>query len=66
MTEAFERELRKFDIERVLPAWDSLITSQQAALVSHDVPTMFPTTSVNNREVCFPFLSTFKLKFSDV
>jgi len=50
MNQAFEVELRKFDSERVLPAWDSLISSQQAALASHRVPTMFPTTSVTDRE----------------
>ena len=54
MKAAFEKELMKFDMERVLPAWDGLITRQQAALESLGVPAMFPTDTVTDREARFP------------
>ncbi|KAJ6627411.1 hypothetical protein B0H10DRAFT_1994408 [Mycena sp. CBHHK59/15] len=50
LSQAFEKELRRFDAERVLPAWDGLVTSQQAALAQRRIPTMFPTTVKNDRE----------------
>ncbi|KAL7282045.1 hypothetical protein ACG7TL_003512 [Trametes sanguinea] len=50
MTDSFRAELAKFDRERVLPAWDGLLTKQQAALESLGVPAMFPTTQTADRE----------------
>ncbi|KAJ7781671.1 hypothetical protein B0H16DRAFT_1448038 [Mycena metata] len=50
LTQAYERELRRFDAERVLPAWDGLVTSQQAALAQLRMPTMFPTAVKADRE----------------
>ena len=51
MTDSFRAELRKFDRERVLPAWDGLVTKQQIALEALGVPTMFPSTEAMDREV---------------
>jgi hypothetical protein len=51
LVQAYERELKRFDAERVLPAWDGLVTSQQAALAQLKVPTMFPTAVKTDREV---------------
>ncbi|KAJ7672869.1 hypothetical protein B0H17DRAFT_1083665 [Mycena rosella] len=50
LSQAYEKELKRFDAERVLPAWDGLVTSQQAALQRICVPTMFPTAVKNDRE----------------
>lgn len=54
MTESFRAELAKFDRERVLPAWDGLVTKQQAALEVLGVPAMFPTTLNTDRQVRAP------------
>ena len=51
MSDAFRQELRKFDAQRVLPAWDGLVAKQQARLEALGVPAMFPTTSKSDREV---------------
>ena len=51
LTDAFRRELQQFDRERVLPAWDGLVTKQQSALESLEVPTMFPTAVSTDRQV---------------
>ena len=51
LTESFRLELRNFDRERVLSAWDSLVTKQQAALEGWGTPTMFPTSHGPDREV---------------
>ncbi|EJF63051.1 alpha/beta-hydrolase [Dichomitus squalens LYAD-421 SS1] len=51
MTDSFRAELRKFDRERALPAWDGLVTKQQIALEALGVPAMFPSTEVTDREV---------------
>ncbi|KAF8211554.1 hypothetical protein K438DRAFT_1807509 [Mycena galopus ATCC 62051] len=50
LIQAYERELARFDRERVLPAWDGLVTSQQATLAQLRVPTMFPTAVKGDRE----------------
>ncbi|TFK74447.1 hypothetical protein BDN72DRAFT_55351 [Pluteus cervinus] len=47
---AFKKELEKLDVERVLPAWDGLISKQQATLAQQNVPTMFVTKTVVDRE----------------
>ena len=52
MTDGFKKELQKFDLERVIPAWDGLISKQQATLSQQNVPTMFVTKTVADREVC--------------
>ena len=51
LTATFRAELRKFDRERALPAWDGLVTKQQAALEGWGAPAMFPTTHAPDREV---------------
>jgi len=50
MSDAFRQELRKFDAQRVLPAWDGLVAKQQARLEAMGLPAMFPTTSSADRE----------------
>ncbi|KAF9498383.1 hypothetical protein BDN71DRAFT_1412292 [Pleurotus eryngii] len=50
MSTNYKNELRKFDLERVLPAWDGLLSNQQIALTSLGVPTMFATTTKATRE----------------
>lgn len=52
MSQSFEKELDKFDKERVLPAWDALISRQQAALDKLGVPSMFVSKEKGDREVC--------------
>lgn len=51
LVQAYERELKRFDAERVLPAWDGLVTSQQAALAQLKIPTIYPTAVKADREV---------------
>jgi hypothetical protein len=51
MSDAYRKELNKFDTERVLVAWDSLVAKQQAALENMAVPAMFVTSSKADREV---------------
>lgn len=53
---AFKKDLEKFDRERVLLAWDGLISKQQVALAQHGVPTMFTTNEGTDREVSGAFL----------
>jgi hypothetical protein len=53
LSQAYEKELKRFDAERVLPAWDGLVTKQQTALARLQIPTMFPTTVKADREVRF-------------
>jgi hypothetical protein len=54
MTDAFRRELYRFDKERVIPAWDGLVTKQQSILESLGVPTMHPTAVTTDRKVGCP------------
>lgn len=51
LSDAFEKELKRFDVERVLPAWDGLVLQQQEALAQMGVPTMVSTTDPSLREV---------------
>jgi hypothetical protein len=53
MNAAFQRELRSFDVERVMPAFDSLMAKQQAVLEQLNVPTMSVTLDPTDREVNF-------------
>ncbi|KII96005.1 hypothetical protein PLICRDRAFT_34958 [Plicaturopsis crispa FD-325 SS-3] len=50
MSSAFRKELQKFDAERVLPAWDGLVSKQQTALENLGVPTMFNTGLDTDKE----------------
>ncbi|KAI9507170.1 hypothetical protein F5148DRAFT_148875 [Russula earlei] len=54
MSDAFRSELRKFDTERVLPAWDGLIRSQQARFEALKIPTMYVTNDAGPAEVSVP------------
>jgi hypothetical protein len=49
---AFQKEMKRFDTERALVAWDGLVAKQQAALENMGVPTMFVTDILTDREVC--------------
>lgn len=53
ITDAFEKDIRRFDLERVIPAWDGLVARQQAELTQAHVPTMFVTGEAENLEVGF-------------
>ncbi|KAF5357575.1 hypothetical protein D9758_007459 [Tetrapyrgos nigripes] len=50
LTDACKKELRRFDSERALVAWDGLITQQQEHLARLGVPTMFVTDVAADRE----------------
>ncbi|KAJ3503273.1 hypothetical protein NLJ89_g8505 [Agrocybe chaxingu] len=50
MNDAFKKEIFKFDHNRVIPAWDGLVSRQQLELVQLKVPTMFVTGEARNRE----------------
>ncbi|KAL0949804.1 hypothetical protein HGRIS_009840 [Hohenbuehelia grisea] len=50
MTTAYQKELKKFDQERALPAWDGLISKQQTAFAALGTPTMFNTGIKADRE----------------
>jgi hypothetical protein len=56
MSDNFRKELRNFDVERALPAWDALVQGQQARLEALKVPTMFVTSETGDVEVCIQFL----------
>jgi hypothetical protein len=56
MSDNFREELRKFDVERVLPAWDALVRGQQARLEALKVPTMSVTSDTGDVEVRIQFL----------
>jgi hypothetical protein len=51
MSDAYRKEMNKFDAERALIAWDGLVTKQQAALENLRVPAMFVTDVKTDREV---------------
>ncbi|KAH9991439.1 hypothetical protein BJV77DRAFT_529422 [Russula vinacea] len=50
LSDSFQKELRKFDVERVLPAWDGLVRGQQARLEALKVPTMFVSNEAGDVE----------------
>ena len=50
MTQAYKRELHKFDAQRVIFAWDGLVSKQQAALESLGVPVMYVSDLASDRE----------------
>lgn len=51
LSDAYKKELKKFDTERVLVAWDGLVAKQQSALENLRVPAMFKTDISTDREV---------------
>ncbi|KAJ3535419.1 hypothetical protein NMY22_g6503 [Coprinellus aureogranulatus] len=51
LQDAYQKEIRKFDKERVLPAWDGLMARQQGRLGSLGVPNMFVTSDPQHTEV---------------
>ena len=64
MTLAYKKELHKFDTQRVIAAWDGLMSKQQAALESLGVPVMCVSEQASDREasvhhppVSLPFLT---------
>ncbi|KAI0311151.1 hypothetical protein OF83DRAFT_1287720 [Amylostereum chailletii] len=44
LVDSVRRELKLFDLERVIPAWDGLVSKQQTAFEVLGVPTMCPTS----------------------
>ncbi|CAA7259483.1 unnamed protein product [Cyclocybe aegerita] len=50
MNDAFKKEIFKFDHDRVIPAWDGLVSRQQLELAQLKVPTMFVTGEARDRE----------------
>ncbi len=54
LSDAFKKEIYKFDNERVLPAWDGLVSRQQGELAQKGVPTMFVTSDMQDRAVRAP------------
>ncbi|PPR02496.1 hypothetical protein CVT24_002043 [Panaeolus cyanescens] len=46
----FKKELARFDVDRVLPAWDGLVLRQQQELAQLKLPTMFATAEKEDRE----------------
>jgi len=51
LTQAYKRELHKFDTQRVIVAWDGLVSKQQAALEALGVPVMYVSDLTSDREV---------------
>jgi hypothetical protein len=51
LTEAFKKEMDKFDQDRVIPAWDGLVSRQQMELAHSHVPTMFVSNQAEDRQV---------------
>lgn len=51
LTEAFKKEIDKFDRDRVIPAWDGLLSRQQMELAHSRVPTMFVSNQGEDRQV---------------
>lgn len=56
IVDAHKKEIRKFDTNRALSAWDSLVSQQQLKLQKLKVPTMHITSESPAREVC-PFFN---------
>lgn len=55
MSTSFRKELYKFDVERVLVAWDGMMAKQQMALEVLAVPGMFVSSSSSDVEVSHAF-----------
>lgn len=58
LTQAYRRELHKFDTQRVIVAWDALMSKQQGVLESLGVPGMFVSHLTSDTEArvhhCLP------------
>jgi hypothetical protein len=54
LTQAYKKELRKFDTQRVRVVWDALISKQQAALESLGVPVMYVSHLTSDTEASRP------------
>ncbi|KAF7301589.1 hypothetical protein MIND_00724400 [Mycena indigotica] len=50
ISRAYEKELKQFDSDRALPAWDALVAKQQTTLAQLGLPSMFLTTEKSDRE----------------
>ena len=63
LVDAHKKDLQKFDRDRALPAWDSLLSQQQVKLQQLQVPAMHITSESAKREVDIsPFPSIFELR----
>lgn len=51
MSDALQKELRKFDAERVRPTWGKLVRGQQARFEALKIPAMFVTNEPSDMEV---------------
>ena len=51
MSDALQKELRKFDAERVRPSWEKLVRGQQARFEALKIPAMFVTNDKSDMEV---------------
>lgn len=51
MSTALQKELRRFDAERVRPTWDKLVRGQQARFEALKIPAMFVTNDTADMEV---------------
>ena len=59
MTGAFKKEIVAFDRDRVMPAWDGLVSRQQQELERVKIPTMYPTSVPQDRQVWILHLLCF-------
>jgi len=50
LSDALQKELRKFDSERVRPTWDKLVRGQQARFEALKIPAMFVTNNKSDIE----------------
>jgi len=61
MTQAYKKELHRFDTQRVIAAWDGLVSKQQAALESLGVPVMYVSELTADREASVHHFSSLSL-----
>ena len=64
LVDAHKKDLQKFDRDRALPAWDSLLSQQQVKLQQLQVPAMHITSESAKREVRIPIPPFISLKSS--
>jgi len=50
LIDAFKKEIDQFDRDRVIPAWDGLVSRQQMELAHSGVPTMFVSNQADDRQ----------------
>ena len=63
MSDAVQKELRKFDAERVRPSWEKLVRGQQARFEALKIPAMFVTDDKSDMEVRASHLFNVKSSF---